>query len=141
MKAMSEDFNHWDAIADELSKATGQVVRKTAFAIQAGYQARAPRDTGFMANSAYVVTSEDNTYGQGGAPTHKDAYLLPCVEAPPDDQTAYAAVGANYAQFPEFGTRFAPSQPAFVPACDVAQAGMDVAMGAIEDKLKAVTGG
>ena len=129
------NFNHWGSIANALPKATSQLVRKTAFDIVAGFQARAAVDTGFMKNSAYVVTSQESTYGQV-QPTRKGAYLLPEVERPPDDQTAYAAVGANYTIFVELGTVHAPAQPAFYPAVDAVKPSFEAALARIEDALK-----
>ncbi len=137
---MSEDFNHWNAIANALPKATSQLVRKTAFDIVAGYQARAAVDTGFMKNSAYAVTDKESTYG-GAAPSKKGAYLLPEVEKPPDDQTAYAAVGANYAYIEELGGTHHPAHPAFYPAVDAVKPNFDAALAAIEQKLQEIRGG
>lgn len=128
-------FNHFGDIANVLTGAASQVVRKTAFDIQAGYQARAARDTGFMANSAYVVTSQDSNYGGGSPP--KGATLLPEVARPDSDQTAYVAVGASYAIYVELGTRFQPAQPAFFPSVEAARPGFEAAVAAIEDQMKA----
>lgn len=129
-------FNHFGDIANIIPQATSQVVRKTAFDIQAGYQARAPRDTGFMVNSAYVVTSQDSNYGQAGSPP-KGASLLPEVAQPETDQTAYVAVGANYAIDQELGTRFMFAQPAFFPAVEAARPGFEAAIGAIKQRMEA----
>lgn len=137
---MAEDFNHFEQLAEAFERATSQIVRKTAFDIQAGYVSRAPKDTGFMANSAYVVTSQESTYGQGGGSAPKDAYLLPEVEKPDDNQTAYVSVGANYAIFVEMGTRFAPAQPAFYPAVDAAQGPFEDALARIEEKMREAGG-
>ena len=133
--ASGVNFNHFEDIANGLEPALSGVVRKTAFDIQAGYQGNAARDTGFMANSAYVVTSEESTYGQGGGAAPKDAYLLPPVEAPSEKTVAYVGVGASYAIFPELGTRFMPAQPAFYPAVDAAQPGFQAACDAVMSKL------
>lgn len=131
-----DSFNHFGNISETLLNGLKQVVRKTAFDVVGNYQANAARDTGFMANSAYAVTSQESTYGQGGGPTRKDAYLLPEVAAPSDDYTAYAAVGADYAIYPELGTRFQAAQPAFFPAVDKARPGFEQAIDAIESQLQ-----
>jgi hypothetical protein len=136
---MNEDFNNWDEIAEKFEKATGQVVRKAAFDIVAGYQARCHVDTGFMKNSAYVVTDKESTYGQA-TPTKKGAYLLPEVEKPEDGHTAYAAIGANYAYIEEFGGVNHPAHPALVPAVEAVRPSFEAALGQIEDKLKEVRG-
>jgi hypothetical protein len=132
-------FNHFGDIAAVIPQATSQVVRKTAFDIQAGYQGTAARDTGFMANSSYVVTSQDSNYGGAGSPP-KGATLLPEVAGPPDDQTAYVAVGASYAIDVELGTRFQPAQPAFFPAVEAVRPGFESAVAAIEQQMKAAAG-
>lgn len=132
-----EEFNNWSEIADAFGKATSQVIRKTAFDVQTGYQERVKKDTGFAANSAYVLTNQDNTYGQA-KPSKPGAYLLPQVDAPNDDQTAYIGVGANYALFLEMGTVRMPAQPAFIPAVDAAKPGFEDAMGRIEQQLKKI---
>jgi hypothetical protein len=133
---MSGSFNNFNQVAQGLYDALGDVVAKTAFDIEASYQANAARDTGFMANSAYVVTDKSSDYGKAGSPTHKDSYLLPEVDAPPDQFTAYVAVGANYGIFQEYGTRHAPAQPALIPAVDSARGSFEAAVEAIESKLK-----
>jgi hypothetical protein len=137
---MSEDFNNWNAIADKFEKATGQVVRKAAFDIVGNYQTRVHVDTGFLKNSAYVVTSQESTYGKVQQP-QKGQVLLPEVERPQDDHTAYAAVGANYAIIEEFGGKNHPAHPAFVPAVEAVRPSFEAALGKIEDKLKEVRGG
>lgn len=128
-------FNHFPEIAAKFGPAVGQVVRKTAFDVQAIYASTAPRDTGFMVNSAYVVTSKESTYGQGVGTPPKDSYLLPEVARPSDDYTAHFAVGANYAVYPELGTRYQTAQPAFYPAMETGQAALEAAMSKFESLL------
>lgn len=130
-----EGFNRFAEIAAQLDTALRLVPKKTAFDIQAGYAANAPRDTGFMVNSAYVVTADSSTYGQA-SPTRKDSYLLPQVDAPSDKYTAMVGVGANYAEFVEMGTVHMAAQPAFYPAVDAAKPGLDAAFAAIVGALK-----
>lgn len=136
---MSEEFNDWDAIAEKFDTAISQVIRKTAFDIKAGYQARVKKDTSFAANSAYVSTLEESTYGQGATPTKPDAYLLP-EEKPENPNEAIIGIGANYGIYLEMGTVHMPASPALIPAVDAARPGFDAAMSAIEDKLKEIRG-
>ena len=161
---MAQSFNHFNQIADALPEVLGQVVRKTAFDVQAGAARRAPVDTGFLRNSIYVTTYGESTYGEtlrkrttvsskptkSGRPRKlsrkqrillvKSADLLDEVEMPGDDMTAYVAVGAAYGIYVEFGTRYMPAKPYFYPAVEHARAGFESALSRIEDKLKKAAG-
>lgn len=131
---MSE-FNHFDEVADALPDILSKVVRKTALDIQSDAQSLAPRDTGFLANSIYVKTSKDSTYSQVEQPTEKDASLLEEVDSPPDDQTAYVAVGSNYGIYVEYGTVHQPAQPYLTPAVEAGQEALEKAASAIEGMI------
>lgn len=135
---MAESFNHFPKISEALHTALSQVVRKTAFDIQAKAASNAPVDTGFLKNSIYTVTSEGSTYGQGGSSTHKGSYLLPEVEKPEDDLTAYIGVGANYGIYLEYGTRYMAPRPYFLPAVEATRGPFEEALSRIEEKLKEV---
>lgn len=52
-----EEFNHWEQVADEIDERVGQLVRVTAFKVEAAAKRRAPVDTGFLRNSIYTVTN------------------------------------------------------------------------------------
>ena len=131
---MSE-FNHFAEVADALPDILSKVVRKTALDIQSDAQSLAPRDTGFLANSIYVKTSKDSTYSQVEQPTEKDASLLQEVESPPDGQTAYVAVGANYGLYIELGTIHQAPQPYLTPAVEAGQEALEKAASAIEGMI------
>lgn len=127
-------FNHFGNIANNLKPVLSRIVRKTAFDLQAMAASNAPVDTGFLRSSIYVKTSQDSTYGGAGSPPG-DSYLLPEVDTPPDDLTAYVAVGANYGAYQEYGTRFQPGTPFLAPAIDAIQPSFEAALGAIESQL------
>jgi HK97 gp10 family phage protein len=143
-------FNKFSQIADAIGPFLSLVVRKTAFDIQAGYQANAPVDTGFMKNSCYVVTSDSSNYGseadpkvkitKKGTPYKDPPHLLPPVDAPEDDFTAYVAVAANYAIYVEMGTRYMAAQPAFFPAVDAVTPSFEAALSALGDYLEGIAG-
>ena len=137
---MPDSFNNFGNIADALPDVLSKVVRKTAFDIQSDAQSLAPRDTGFLANSIYVKTSKDSSYSQVGQPSKEGSSLLQEVEAPPDDQTAYIAVGANYGVYLEYGTVHQPPQPYLTPAVEAGQEALEAAASEIESMLKDATG-
>lgn len=130
---MAESFNHFAQIASALKPAISKVVRKGAFDLQAQAASRAAVDTGFLRNSVYTVTSDDSTY-------HSDGKMLPEVPPPEDDQSAYAAVGAEYGAFVNYGTTHQPAQPFWEPAIDAVRPGFESAVAAIQDKLKEAAG-
>lgn len=125
-------FNHFPQIADQLDKALSKVVKATAFKAQANIQsqiqANGQIDTGFMMNSVYAVTSDGSTYSGG-------EHALPEVEAPPDNKTAYVAVGALYGIYQNYGTRYLPPRPFFEPGIEATQPDFEAALSAIESQL------
>lgn len=127
--------NHWAGLAAAMPEVIHQMVRKTAFDLAAQARTSAPVDTGFLANSIYVETSTDTTYGSGGTHGAGDSYLLDPVETPEDDYTAYVGVGANYGEYVEYGTRYMAAQPYFQPAVDSAGASLDEALSKVSDQL------
>ena len=140
-------FNHFSAIANLIEPFCAEVTAATAQDIIDAYEATAPRDTGRMAESGYVVTSKTSTYDQLVAPEtpmtkegnpYKDPpYLLPEVEAPDNDTDAKAAIAMNYAVYPELGTVHQSPQPAFFPAVMQASDTFENRLGGFEDYLEA----
>lgn len=125
-------FNHFPIIANLLDKFLVQAVKTTAFKLQvnikAQIQANGQIDTGFMFDSVYTVTSDGSTYIGG-------EHSLPEVEAPPDDKTAYVAVGALYGVYQNYGTRYLPPRPFFEPAIDATEPEFGVTLSSAESYL------
>lgn len=134
------NFNHFDAIAEQIEPFCGQATTQTALSIVQDYAATAPRETGEMAESGYVVSATANTY-PAGSPTRKDAYFLPQVEPPGDKTTAIAAVAMNYAIYPELGTVHQAPQPAFYPAVDRGVSKLEDDLSGLEDYIRVHVGG
>jgi hypothetical protein len=129
--------NHLPEILRQLHKAASDIVAETAQEIADTYANTAAIDTGFMRSSAYMRTVERSTYAQdlvGAGP------LLPEVPKPEQDQTAIAAVAAEYAGWVEHGTRRMAAQPAFYPAVDKARASFGHKLSELERRIK-VKGG
>lgn len=125
------EFNRFDELRGMLRSRAGQIVRKTAFDIQKGYQQSARRDTGAQVNSAYVVTASTSTYvaavaAAEGANPH--AELLPEVPAP-DPFTAIVAVGVSYAAVNEFGGHGHAGDGAMTQAANASRPAFLAAMG------------
>ncbi len=133
-------FNHWGRIAAALHPAGAEVVKETAFdcqdAIAAQISANGQIDTGFMYSSVYNRTADGSTYGQTQTPPG-DSYLLPEVEAPPDDLTAYFAVAANYGIFQNYGTRYLPARPFFEPGVERVRPEFDAKVASLEARIRA----
>lgn len=127
--------NHFPELAEALHKAIADAVKASALDLAATYSANAPRDTGFMAESAYTVTIDGSTYrGEGDVSE-------PVVEKVADDHEAYAAVAASYAPYPELGTVHQAAQPAFYPAGDKAEQTLADGLAKIVDVLQAFSVG
>lgn len=113
---MTADFNHWQALFENIDRNTQALVKKTAGNIKVDAQDRAPRETGFMADSIYVIT-EEGAESQTAAPTRPDQQLFPEIEATPHNE-AIVAVGASYGIFPELGTSKMAAHPYLIPAAE-----------------------
>ncbi len=135
MMGLLSSFNKFAKIAEAMHTIEAALVKEVAHSIVDDYALLAPTDTGFMASSGYVVAIGESTWGQTSVPPPGDSYLLPEVNDPPDELTAYAAVAANYAEFVELGTRFMAAQPAWYPALEIAKVQFGDRI-QIEDRIK-----
>lgn len=77
--------------------------------------AKAPRQSGDLAESGYVTSAERSTY-KSGTNYHKE------IKAKPGE--VIAAFAAFYAKFVERGTKFASAHPYFRPALDESKGAM-----------------
>ena len=127
-------FNHFPEISLKLHEALKKISRDQADLVVETYQSTAARATGYMAESAYVVTATESTYGQGMTPPD-DVVPLPEIARPDNDIDAYVSVAAPYAGFLETGTRFMPAQPAFFPAIEAGRASFEEAHARLESEL------
>jgi len=102
-----------------LRAASGRALRKVAFDIEGqtkkNIQENGQIDTGFMVNSVYTVTDNDNTYGQAnksGRYTNEAGANVPRNLAPQarlphsNEPAALVAVGAEYAIWQELKRSF-----------------------------------
>ncbi|HEX2614008.1 MAG TPA: hypothetical protein VHL10_00825 [Nitrososphaera sp.] len=111
---MPDSYNHFPQIAAALRPACSQVVKKTALDAQANIQsfirANGQIKTGNMINSVYTQPGEN-------------------------DLTMYFGVGAEYAVYQNYGTRYMAGRPFWEPAIARAQAGFEIAMDLIAQKM------
>lgn len=136
---MADEWNHWDDIADTLDEAIVEAVDQAAtdgmVNVQNEIISKWVIITRYMLNSVYKRTYTYSTYGQTGqAP--KGKYLLPEVDQPEDKYTAYFAVGAWYAWFPNYGTRFQHGRGFWETGIDKTQESLDKRMQQVADKFK-----
>jgi HK97 gp10 family phage protein len=90
-----------DATPDALFEAGEELVRVAA--------AKAPRATGDLANSGYVVSESKSTYRK--APNHRQ-------EVKAEAGMVAAGFAAFYSRFVELGTKRQPARPFLRPALD-----------------------
>ena len=132
-------FNLLPEVQAALHEAASKVVRKAAFDLEFLAKQKAPVDTGYLRNSIYTVTNDSSDYGQHVSGAAKPGQtLLPEVDKPTDDLTAYVAVGANYGAFVEYGTSRMNAQPYLTPAADAIRLAFTGAMAALESSIRKV---
>jgi len=137
---MATTYNHFPQIASALDDVLGQVVRKTAFDLQANMQAQIRAneqiDTSFMVNSVYTRPYGDgSTYGNTMEPQKKGQHKFDEVEAPPDKHTAYVGVGASYGWYQNYGTSRIPARPFVEPSVETTRPSFEEAIARVEDAL------
>ena len=125
-------YNRLPELTAEIETVVSEMVRKAAFDIQALAMATAPVRTGFLKSSIYTVTKGESTYSN----IEGDGPLLPEVDQPSDDTTAYVAVGAEYGIYVEMGTSKMGAQPYLIPAAEAVRPAFIEAMTRLEDALK-----
>lgn len=130
-------INHFPDIIAAMPDLVGDIVRKTAFDVQATAAANAKVVTGFLKSSIYVVTDKTSSYGQNVVDGAPGSYLLPPVEPPTDSYTAFIAVGANYGIFVEYGTYKMAAQPYLTPAADTISQSFASAFAKLDTSLQA----
>lgn len=124
-------------LAEKLTKALDEAVRKAAFDIQAAAQAAAPvGPTGFLKNSVYVKTDKESTYGAIQEP-QEGQEALPEVE-PPKKHQAVVAVAATYGVYVEFGTVHMSARPYLTPAVALVEPQFHAALEKLEALMEAV---
>lgn len=126
-------YNHWMLLSDVLKDTIAETVKGVAFDIATTARTLAPVDTGFLVNSIYVNAYDVSTYADATGVSSK---LLPECDNPPDEFTAYVAVGAEYGEYVEYGTRFMAAQPFFYPAVDFGRADFDYKLFMIDSELQ-----
>lgn len=164
---MAESFNDFPKVVAAMEKAQAQVIKKTAFDLQAAMQAKIRAngqiDTGFMVNSVYVRTYSSSTYAsallrktrlsqkptKSGKPrTHTKRQIgllkgmsesmLPEVERPENKHTAYVCVAASYGFWQNYGTHRLPARPFLEPSVELVRPEFEAALGKIEAAMKAM---
>jgi len=127
-------YNILPEVAERMLETLDQIIKKSAFDIQASAQSQAPVDTGFLKNSIYVETEKESTYGDAGGPMVEGQELLPEVERPKKHQ-AVIAVGASYGLYVEMGSVHGPAQPYLTPAVEKVRPEYDKALALLEAKM------
>lgn len=146
-----DSFNKFLNMGTGLNAALKQMVQEAAYDVESIASINAPVDTGLLASSIYTVTKNKSSYGWNRSVAPKKvitassrkkidtSQLLPEIDKPDDDLTAYVAVGAPYGVFVEFGTRFMAAQPYFFQAVETSQPFFEENAKLIEDKLREVS--
>ena len=119
-----------------IHKAIAQTIKKAALDCEGRAKANAPVATGFLKSSIYTELRDSSDYGNADAPP-SGAELLQEIARPPDDHTAYVAVGASYGVYVEMGTVHMAAQPYLGPALDAVKPGFDAAMEKLEAQMRA----
>jgi len=137
-------FNKLPEVAEAFGQIAQQIVEDTAFSVQEKAEQNCPVDTGFLRDTIYTKTFASSNYRGGGRVTksakQSGQYTLPEVQQPPNQYTAYVAVGASYGVFVEFGTSRAPAQPFFFPAIEASSDAFEQAAGDLEAQIKQKAG-
>lgn len=116
-----EKRNDTQKFLRSIKPAVQKVLRSTAQKVAQGAGDNAPRDTGALAASYYVLGSDIDGYSDAlaaAASLRADMVVLDKVEAPPDDMTYYVSSVAGHQPFIELGTVHMGAQPHLVPAAE-----------------------
>ena len=99
------------------------IVIGTADSIRGHAGDNAPRDTGSLSVSYYVLADGIDGYADAAAAAqalNKGMVTLDKVDPPPNDMTAYISSAAGHSPFVELGTVHMGAQPHLTPAAETA---------------------
>ena len=107
-------FNHFGAIANDLSRVLGEIVNETADDCVGNIQ-------GFIVSNGQVVTGN----------------MLNGIakEDGPDEQTKYITSAMYYWIFQNYGTRYLPARPFVEPGVEMTRPGFEARLASIESRL------
>ncbi len=125
-------------VALRMEEALDDIIRKSAFDIEARAKAKAPVQFGFLKSSIYVRTHHESTYGDAGQEGDGTGVMLPEVEQP-EKHHAVIAVGANYGIYQEFGTVHMPAHPYLTPAAEEVRPEFEAALHLLEAHMAKVS--
>jgi hypothetical protein len=137
-------YNHWRSLAAAYQRELKQMVIDVAewggINVQGFIIANGQIDTGFMHDSVYVVTAKGSNYGKFHADlTPYQALhghdMFDEVDPPADAYEALFAVGATYAEYQNYGTRFIPARPFWEPALEKTQVELDDRLSKVEGNV------
>lgn len=126
-------MNILSALAAALQQSLEEAVAETAEECQQNIQnhirANGQVRTENMLKSIYYKTASESTYTDGEKRFAE-------IDAPENDMEAYVAVGAEYAAYQEFGTRYMPGRPFFFPGIEDTKRSFEDKIQTIEERLK-----
>ena|SRR5215471_16329254 len=137
-------FNKFPEIAAAFGQVAQDLVDKVATDVEETAQQNCPVDTGFLRDTIYVRTYTRSDYKGGGRVSKKakqsGSYTLKSVPQPPNQYTAYVAVGASYGAFVELGTVKMSAQPFFFPAVEANRDAFEREAGDLEAQIRKFAG-
>ncbi len=125
-------FNKFPEIAEAFGQEAAKLVELAARGIETRAAENCPVDTGALQASIYMRTYT----GHDRHDKAKGKDFFPLIKQPPNQYTAYVAVGANYGIFVEMGTVNMPAQPFFDQAVVDTLGPFEQAVGEMEDRIR-----
>ena len=120
MDTVKLDTTKLDAIAAGLEINRKQVLKTSAFKVEAMAKQLAPVDTSAMVNSIYTVTQDQDNYStaQSAARSANKNVVTEAHPHPSGNIVAHVGPSVNYAAYVEFGTSKMRAQPYLGPAVE-----------------------
>lgn len=128
-------YNHIGLVKAQARRKAEQIVRKTAFDIEAAAKANTPVDTGALKNSIYTATDKNSNYSEAAETARsKNPKANILVEGEkPESLTATVGPSVDYGIHVELGTHKKGARPFLGPAAEGARPAFLKAMESLLD--------